>query len=123
MECRLSCHRSNRDNFSDNIEEIVHRFIVECRPRAEKEKRYCKLQPDLKKAIEITALAILPGGKRHLHQRRIPQNALEEAKDRLFSADFKHFTAFDELFKTAEKRGITSNSSNKALRMDTVTQA
>lgn len=81
----------------NSFEEVVHCYISHHRLRAEDELKYFKLQPSLQETIEMAALAKLPSGKKHPHQHRIPQSALEKARDRLLGVDLKECSNFTEL--------------------------
>jgi len=100
-----------RDETTARFEGVVHRFVIEHRARTARELRFYQIQPDFRRVIEVAALAQLPSGKRHPHQRRIPKAVLEEARDRLLSADLQRCTSFGELFdvvahEIASIRGI-----------------
>ena len=51
----------------------------------------------LHEVIQVAALSVLPNGKRHNHQRRIPGSALKEAAARLSGAEFSSVSSFDDL--------------------------
>src|SRR5207249_591846 len=53
------------------------------RDGASRELRFYTIQRSLSDAIKIASLCVLPGGKRHDHQRRIPGKSLIEANLRL----------------------------------------
>jgi hypothetical protein len=55
---------------------IVHHYIHTHRERARREIRFYSIQRSLSRAIHEAALARLPSGKRHPHQRRIPADVL-----------------------------------------------
>ena len=65
------------------VEAAVDDYIERHRPRATRELRYFQLVRSDEEAISRAALAQLPNGKRHPHQRRIPRATLEESKRRL----------------------------------------
>lgn len=80
-----------------NLQWIVQDFIIVYRERSARELRFYKIQPTLERAIEVAALAQLPSGKRHPHQRRIPQAVLEEVRDCLLSTNLQAYKTFSEL--------------------------
>jgi hypothetical protein len=65
------------------IEEVVAAYIRDCRPAALREMRFFAIQHALEDAVRYAALCLLPSGKRHSHQRRLPIAVLEEAERRL----------------------------------------
>jgi hypothetical protein len=84
----------------DAVERAVDDYIERHRVSAARELRYFRVLRSAEKAISQAALACLPSGKRHPHQRRIPQLALEESRDRLLeNVDLvRSAKSFDELF-------------------------
>ncbi|MEM1452301.1 MAG: hypothetical protein AAGI22_24555 [Planctomycetota bacterium] len=54
-------------------------------------------QRSLADAVDRAARGVLPSGKRHSHQYRIPGEALEEARERLLGADLRACRSFDAL--------------------------
>jgi hypothetical protein len=65
------------------IEEVVAACIRDCRPAALGEMRFFAIQRSLEDAVRYAALCLVPSGKRHSHQRRLPIAVLEEAERRL----------------------------------------
>jgi hypothetical protein len=65
------------------LEEIVSDYIRQYRNNARAEMRFFEIQRSPSEAIRKAALCILPTGKRHPHQRRIPKAVLEQAEARL----------------------------------------
>jgi hypothetical protein len=66
------------------------------------EERYLefyRVQRTLADAVEKSAMAELPSGKRFSHQRRIPRAVLAEAKAGLLRADLKSCGTFDKLLQ------------------------
>jgi hypothetical protein len=59
------------------LDEIVGDYIGKYRDDARKEMRCFEIQRSPSEAIRKAALCELPSGKRHPHQRRIPQALLE----------------------------------------------
>jgi hypothetical protein len=76
---------------------IVAAYIRDHLNGAVREMRFYALQRTLAGAISCAASCKLPSGKRHPHQRRIPQAALTNAKRRLLSAGVGRVRTFDEL--------------------------
>jgi len=74
---------------------IVDDYIRDYRHRARAEMRFFKIQRSPSKAIRKAALCILPSGKRHPHQRRIPKALLEKAEARLQAVGRKLENASD----------------------------
>ena len=87
-----------------SVEAIVDDHITQHRTRTAREMKFYKIQPNLEQAIEVASLAKLPSGKRHPHQRRIPQAALQESKARLSVVDFNKCASFDELYAVVERQ-------------------
>jgi hypothetical protein len=65
------------------LEEIVSDYIRKYRDDAHAEMRFFEIQRRPSEAIRKAALCVLPSGKRHPHQRRIPKSVLEQAEARL----------------------------------------
>jgi hypothetical protein len=65
------------------LDEIVSDYIREYRDDARAEMRFFEIQRRPSEAIRKAALCVLPSGKRHPHQRRIPKSILEQAEARL----------------------------------------
>jgi len=98
-----------------NLEEIVQDYIDWRRPCAKKELRYFKDLPNLPTAICVAALAIgIDEGKRHPHQRRIPEKKLERFRQRLARKRrlLRPSKTFSQLMQISEKAatGIWKNS-------------
>jgi hypothetical protein len=62
------------------LAEIVSDYIREYRDDARAEMRFFEIQRSPSAAIRKAALCMLPSGKRHPHQRRIPKAVLEQAE-------------------------------------------
>jgi hypothetical protein len=79
--------------------EIVAAYIREHRSGARAEMRFFEIQSSPTLAIQKAALCVLPSGKRHPHQRRIPQRLLEivEARLQAVQRELKRAESFDEL--------------------------
>ena len=69
------------------LDDIVSDYIRECRDDARAEMRFFEIQRSASEAIRKAALCMLPSGKRHPHQRRIPKAAMEQAEVRLQAID------------------------------------
>jgi hypothetical protein len=87
----LKARVCSADNYVQNgrrmtLEEIVGLYIRECRDDARKEIRFFEIQRSPSAAIQKAALCVLPSGKRHSHQRRIPKAVLEKAEASLQAA-------------------------------------
>jgi hypothetical protein len=65
------------------LDEIVEDYIREYRDAVRSEMRFFEIQRSSSEAIRKAALCMLPSGKRHPHQRRIPKAVLEQAEARL----------------------------------------
>jgi len=65
------------------LDKIVNDYICEYRHDARAEMRFFEIQRSPSAAIRKAALCMLPSGKRHPHQRRIPKAVLEQAAARL----------------------------------------
>jgi hypothetical protein len=90
------------------VSEIVSTYIREDRYRAREEMRFFETQRSPTQAIQKAVLCVLPCGKRHSHQRRIPRRLLEIAEARLQTVqrDLKRAEGFDDLHRVvAEKVG------------------
>lgn len=89
----------------DGVEAKVSGYIEHHQARATRELEYYSrvLRSD-EEAVNRAALALLPSGKRHPHQYRIPRAALEESKRRLLENlhMLRRATSFDELFNVVE---------------------
>ena len=95
MDCSTSkpveefnCSSNNRGQRDLTLGALVFYYIDEHRDRMKKYFRYYD-QQTLNDAIRIAALSVLPGGKRHGHQRRIIQPALNESARRLLDVQDK----------------------------------
>ncbi len=68
------------------IEEIVSDYIRRYRAHARAEMKFFADRRKAESAIAKAALCLLPNGKRHPHQRRIPRIVLEQAEAKLQAA-------------------------------------
>ena len=84
----FSCSSNNRGQRDLTLGVLVFYYIDEHRDRMKKYFRYYD-QQTLNNAIRIAALSVLPCGKRHGHQRRIIQPALNESARRLLDVQDK----------------------------------
>ena len=105
MDCSTSksveefnCSSNNRGQRDLTLGAIVFYYIDEHRDRMKRYFRYYD-QQTLNDAIKIAALCVLPGGKRHGHQRRIIQSALDESARRLLDVqdEIKMCRDFEDL--------------------------
>ena len=84
----------------DALDVIVDDYIERHRPRAKRELEYFSrvLRSD-EDAVERASLAMLPNGKRHPHQRRIPRTSLEKSRRQLLGhiERLRQVTTFEEL--------------------------
>jgi len=64
-------------------DEVVALYINDNRASAKAEIAHFAAQSSLAAAIEKAALCLLPGGKRHSHQWRIPRHILQQAEGKL----------------------------------------
>jgi hypothetical protein len=65
------------------FDEIVSGYIDQYRHEARAEMRFFEIQRKRSEAIRKAALCMLPSGKRHPHQRRIPKVLLEHVEGNL----------------------------------------
>jgi hypothetical protein len=75
----------------------VDDYIRDYRDRASREMGLYIRQRTLADAVEVAARCVLPSGKRHKHQRRIPHASLDEAQARLLVAHLGSCRSFGEL--------------------------
>jgi len=64
-------------------DQVVSHYIRHCRAVAHAETRFYASRRNASEAIRTAALCVLPDGKRHPHQYRIPRFVLEQAEARL----------------------------------------
>ncbi|MGH7966903.1 MAG: hypothetical protein ACRERD_34620, partial [Candidatus Binatia bacterium] len=88
----------------DSVEAAVSQYIKNYRRRAARELEYFRLLRSDEEAVSRAALAQLPSGKRHPHQRRIPRDSLEQSRGQLLNnlSSLRNATSFDELFEQVE---------------------
>ncbi len=88
-----------------NFGAIVRDYTSRHRERARRELRYYMIQGSLEGAIREAALSLLPSGKRHPHQRRIPLRVLQSAERRLqgIAGQLKAAQSFVELHRLIER--------------------
>lgn len=65
------------------LDEIIDDYIREYREDARAEMRFFQIQRRPSDVINKAALCMLPSGKRHPPQRRVPRTVLEEVEGRL----------------------------------------
>jgi hypothetical protein len=83
------------------LDDIVSRYIETYRRAARDELESFSDEPSDQNAVERAALAELPNGNRHPHQRRIPRAALDESGQRLLDnlPMLREARTFDELLE------------------------
>lgn len=72
-------------------------YIQNHREDASRVLRFYAIQRNLADAVDKAAFALLPGGKRHSHQYRIPTDVLAQVQTRLRKANLRNCQTFDEL--------------------------
>jgi hypothetical protein len=85
---------------SERFDALIDDYIERHREQGARELRYFQVLRTDEEALSCAALAELPSGKRHPHQRRIPRAALEESRRRLLEnlSLLRRAATFDELF-------------------------
>jgi hypothetical protein len=88
------------------LDEIVSSYIRHHRPGARAEMRFFEIQRTPSDVIRKAALCMLPSGKRHPHQCRIPKAVLRDAQARLLAIGRSLATApdFTSLHERIEKQ-------------------
>lgn len=83
-----------------DLRAIAERYMEAFHKAAEEERLAPTRLPSLTEAIFSAARCMLPNGRRHSHQRRIPKIALGEAEQRLLAAERALAGAgrFDDLY-------------------------
>jgi hypothetical protein len=86
------------------LEDVVARYIRDFRPGADRELDFFRSCTSFKRAVKYAGLSMLPNGKRHPHQYRIPLSVLREAERNLqtVSASLRGCATFDELFQLVQ---------------------
>jgi hypothetical protein len=84
----------------DAMEAAVDDYIARIRPEMQGEFRYYRILRTDEDAVSRAALAQLPKGKRHWHQRRIPRASLEQSREHLLASlpTLRGAGTLDELF-------------------------
>ena len=82
----------------DSNKTIVDTYLRDKAAGEDAYLRFYRIQRSLAAAVEKSAMAELPSGKRFSHQRRIPRATLLAAKTALMAVDFSVCTSFDELY-------------------------
>jgi hypothetical protein len=90
----------------DDLDTIVRLYVHHFRPAAERELVYYQRLRTDRDAVSRAALCVLPSGKRHPHQYRIPGRALADAERRLLTAidAIRACKNFDDLRNLIEQR-------------------
>ena len=88
------------------LSEIVAAYIREHRGGTRAEMRFFEIQRSPTMAIQKAALCVLPSGKRHPHQHRIPGAVLELAEARLqeVQGQLRRAESFDALHRIIAER-------------------
>lgn len=81
----------------NTLRAIVADYIRRYREPAAREMQFYTRQRSLADAVDRAARCVLPSGKRHSHQYRIPGEALEAARARLLGADLRSCQSFGDL--------------------------
>jgi hypothetical protein len=86
------------------LEDVVASYIRDFRPGADRELDFFRRCTSLKRAVKYAGLSMLPSGKRHPHQYRIPLSVLRKAERNLqaVSASLRGCATFDELFQLVQ---------------------
>jgi hypothetical protein len=89
---------------SRGLEEVVASYIREFRPGADRELDFFRNCTSLQRAVKYAGLSMLPSGKRHPHQYRIPLSVLREVERDLqaVSVSLRGCATFDELFRLVQ---------------------
>jgi hypothetical protein len=89
----------------DDLSTIVRLYVHHFRPAAERELVYYQRQRTDRDAVSRAARCVLPSGKRHPHQYRIPGRVLADAELRLLANidAIRVCTSFDELHDLIEQ--------------------
>ena len=89
---------------SDRLSKIPAHYAEHYRRDAERELAYFRRLRTDEDVISRAALARLPTGKRHSHQRRLPQVALKESQRRLLKnvSSLREAMSFDELLEMVD---------------------
>jgi hypothetical protein len=87
------------------LNKIPAHYARHYRRDAERELAYFRRLRTDQDVISRAALAQLPTGKRHSHQRRLPDVALEESRRRLLKnlPSLREAESFDELFEMVDR--------------------
>lgn len=87
------------------LEDIASQYIEGYRRDAESELASFFAERTDEDAVSRAALAQLPCGKRHRHQRRIPRAALDDSRRRLLEnlPHLREAGSFDELFELVSR--------------------
>lgn len=88
-----------------SLEEIINDYLNRFADVLDRELHFFESQPSLTEAINRSAMACGPQGKRFHHQRRITHDALWQSKQALVSAKdiIISCSTFDELYKLVDR--------------------
>lgn len=100
--CRLisggNCGSPRKGDGLYSLEGIARNYICQFRPGQRAESQYFARQPSLRRAVELASLSIAEDGKRHSHQRRIPERVLREAWSAIQDLPLSRCRTFRDLF-------------------------
>jgi hypothetical protein len=93
----VDCTNKEKKYSKCPLNRVVDEFLAEWEEKLKRESHFYEIQPSLESAIRVSALCVMPSGKRHSHQRRIPEvklkkleSSLQEERDRIGKADIFH---------------------------------
>lgn len=92
-----ACRRDVSPDLS-SLAAIVAAYLRRRRDRGDEMLDYCAHSPNLRIAKARAARCLLPDGRRHRHQRRIPIESLEAIDRRLAAVDLTECRDFDALY-------------------------
>ncbi len=85
------------------ISNVIRSYKRFYRPSLSKQLQFYNMQRSMSEVKEKAALAKLPSGKRHPHQRRISGEVLQTAKNSLLRLNLEDSKSFSELHAKVEK--------------------
>ena len=101
----MNCKSTKPDHQTNDLYGVVTDYINKYRVSARRELRFYAIQKTLGETIKYACLSLMPSGKRHYHQRRIPLVSLVEA-NRILQArlsDIQKCLIFAELHTLIDK--------------------
>jgi hypothetical protein len=87
-----------------NLADIVKTYSKYYAAENKRYLQYYQTRRTLKEAVEKSALAELPNGKRYSHQYRIPHSVLVKAKKALLKVNLINCKTFDELHQLVTRK-------------------